>query len=652
VASEIYNTIEAVSREKGIDPQIVVSAVEDAIVEALRKNYRTREHLRAEMDKESGKIHLFALKTVVENPEQVEDPVLQVTLQDARKTDPKVEIGGELRIPKVTEGILGRAAAQLAKQVIFQKVHEAEALSLAKLTARAGAISSQENASPIAVIAQEVKTLAQELNDPIKRIAGDFGVVESPGKRVSFATLQKLIELDLFYLFTLFNYDNRRIAGYRAALYAVLHGELTDNSTDSSDALSRDGHTTARSGLQRLEAILAQTTDPEMFLTKLGDAGNVTLENGVVRPLRAQQRSPEAMTIPPAFQLVKKYDDICGTQHAQRLGEIYQRLVKLIAAASGTQDSASYKVVEKVEQVLFPYRVEDKAKRVAGEPNSLDGLLGELNALVGLPGVKSDVAQLANYIKVQRLRKQQGLRTPDISLHMVFYGNPGTGKTTVARLVAGIYQALGVLSKGQLIETDRSGMVAGYVGQTALKVKEVVQRAIGGVLFVDEAYALTPANSTSDFGAEAIDTLLKLMEDHRDDFVVIVAGYTGPMERFLEGNPGLKSRFNKYLVFEDYLPNQLLQIFRGFCSQSDYALSPTAEVKLLEVLEKAYANRDGTFGNARFARNTFEKAIANLASRIMKLEKPERTSFELIEPDDIEVPESLSAKKLGSGLDR
>ncbi len=198
-----------------------------------------------------------------------------------------------------------------------------------------------------------------------------------------------------------------------------------------------------------------------------------------------------------------------------------------------------------------------------------------------------------------------------------------------------------------MVETDRSGLVAGYVGQTALKVQEVVQRAIGGVLFVDEAYALTSSSQGSDFGAEAVDTLIKLMEDHRDDLVVIVAAYTGPMEKFLETNPGLKSRFNKYLVFEDYMPNQLLQIFQGFCSQSDYALSPQAEAALLKLFEEAYANRDETFGNARFARNLFEKAIANLASRIMKLASTERISFELIEPDDLEVPKSLSVKKLG-----
>ena len=304
---------------------------------------------------------------------------------------------------------------------------------------------------------------------------------------------------------------------------------------------------------------------------------------------------------PRVLGILERNDQLNGTAYADRYRELLLRMANMLAFAEGGRNEQKLLAVAEIEKSLSPAKLTARPStvssrenaspaavpaRVAAEPKSLDALLGELNGLVGLPGVKSDVAQLANYITVQQLRKQKGLRTPEISLHMVFYGNPGTGKTTVARLVASIYRALGVLSKGQLIETDRSGLVAGYVGQTALKVQEIVQRAIGGVLFVDEAYALTPANSTSDFGAEAIDTLLKLMEDHRDDLVVVVAGYTGPMQQFLEGNPGLKSRFNKYLVFEDYLPNQLLQIFRGFCSQSDYTPSPQAEAKLLNVFKK------------------------------------------------------------------
>jgi Holliday junction resolvasome RuvABC ATP-dependent DNA helicase subunit len=294
-----------------------------------------------------------------------------------------------------------------------------------------------------------------------------------------------------------------------------------------------------------------------------------------------------------------------------------------------------------------PVSMRRNALSMDADREKLDSAIRELNALTGLLGVKSDIAQLANYVKVQQLRNQQGLKSSEISLHMVFYGNPGTGKTTVARIVARIYQSLGVLSKGHLVETDRSGLVAGYVGQTALKVQEVVQRAIGGVLFVDEAYALASGSQGNDFGTEAVDTLLKLMEAHRDDLIVIVAGYTGPMQKFLESNPGLKSRFNKYLVFDDYTSDQLLQIFNSFCTQSDYTLAPGTELKLLQLFNAAYTNRDETFGNARFARNVFEKAISNLASRVTQLSNPERAMFQLIQPDDVEIPTSIVTNIMG-----
>ncbi len=337
-------------------------------------------------------------------------------------------------------------------------------------------------------------------------------------------------------------------------------------------------------------------------------------------------------------------------------------MANMLAAAEGVRNEKKLSCVAEIESAFSPVRMtaraateaapaqqvtEDKAaKKATAAPRGLDALFGELNALIGLTGVKSDVAQLANYVKVQQLRKQQGLKMPDVSLHMVFYGNPGTGKTTVARLLATIYQVLGVLSKGQLVETDRSGLVAGYVGQTALKVREVVQSAIGGVLFIDEAYALK-GKGTSDYGDEAIETLLKFMEDHRDDLVVIVAGYTEPMKGFLEANPGLKSRFNKYLVFEDYSPDQLVQIVHRFCSQSDYVLSPDADARLLDLFKKAYLSRDETFGNARFARNVFERAIANQSNRIAALERPQGAVFQLVDADDIQPPQAMPLQRIG-----
>ena len=221
-------------------------------------------------------------------------------------------------------------------------------------------------------------------------------------------------------------------------------------------------------------------------------------------------------------------------------------------------------------------------------------------------------------IRVAQLRRERGLKAPDTSLHMVFYGNPGTGKTAVARLISQIYRSLGVLSRGHLVETDRAGLVAGYIGQTALKAKQVLENAIGGVLFIDEAYALAP-DQPWDFGREAIEAILKGMEDHRENLVVIVAGYPELMRRFIDSNPGLHSRFTKYLEFPDYEPFELMLIFERFCEESDYELAPDAALRLEQVFTAAYQRRNTKFGNARAVRNVFERAIANLASRVVKL---------------------------------
>ena len=240
----------------------------------------------------------------------------------------------------------------------------------------------------------------------------------------------------------------------------------------------------------------------------------------------------------------------------------------------------------------------------------------ELDELIGLQQVKDEVRSLANFVKLQKQREAQGLKTPKMSYHLVFNGSPGTGKTTVARIVARIYKDLGVLKKGHTVETDRSGLVANYVGQTATKTNAIVDSALNGVLFIDEAYALVPENSSQDYGLEAISTLLKRMEDDRDKLVVIIAGYTNEMKRFIDANPGLQSRFNRYINFPDYSPSELVDIFKMYMKKNQYTLGPGAEAYLKENFDYAVAHKDRNFGNARYARNVFEKTIQQQANRL------------------------------------
>lgn len=268
-------------------------------------------------------------------------------------------------------------------------------------------------------------------------------------------------------------------------------------------------------------------------------------------------------------------------------------------------------------------------------PEDLDDLLAELDALVGLSQIKRDVRSLINLIKVRKLREASQLKVPELSLHMVFTGNPGTGKTTVARLLARLYRAIGVLEKGTLLEVDRAGLVAGYVGQTALKTLEAVKKARGGILFVDEAYSLVPDGSGNDFGQEAISTILKAMEDMREELVVIVAGYPEPMERFINSNPGLESRFGKYFRFEDYNGEELMQIFRSMCEKNQYQPDEEAEAFCKDMFQGMYDSRDENFGNARDVRNIFERAVANQADRLSTAEEPTKEDLMRLKKADI-----------------
>ena len=266
--------------------------------------------------------------------------------------------------------------------------------------------------------------------------------------------------------------------------------------------------------------------------------------------------------------------------------------------------------------------------------NLMQDLQKELDSYVGLSAVKREVKDLINLAAVERLRRQHGLPTADMSLHMVFSGNPGTGKTTIARLMARVYHSLGILSKGQLAEVDRSGLVAGYVGQTAIKTRKVIDSALGGVLFIDEAYALN-GGGANDFGQEAIDTLLKAMEDHRDDLVVIVAGYDGLMDEFIHSNPGLESRFNRFLHFADYTAEELLAIFRMQCEKGCYILEPEAEAPLRSLLERRMADA-ASFGNARGVRNLFEQILVRQAGRLAGQASVNREDLTRITAADVE----------------
>ena len=283
----------------------------------------------------------------------------------------------------------------------------------------------------------------------------------------------------------------------------------------------------------------------------------------------------------------------------------------------------------------LPDKIIDAAPGEENREKSKEELLTELHSLIGLEQVKEEVDRNIKLLQVNAIRKAKGLPETPISKHLVFTGPPGTGKTTVARILAQLYKQLGIVSTGQLIETDCSGLVAGYIGQTAIKALKVIKKAKGGILFIYEAYSLTESDSSNDYGREAIDTLVKAMEDYREDMVVIVAGYDNEMKRFIETNPGLRSRFSRTIHFADYTDTELLEIFQTFCSKSKYVLDDFAKAKAYGYLQKH--KDDNKFGNARGVRNYFEMVITNQATRLIAAGKELTTEMlSVILPEDME----------------
>ena len=301
---------------------------------------------------------------------------------------------------------------------------------------------------------------------------------------------------------------------------------------------------------------------------------------------------------------------------------------------SPAPDSKSGKQNKKESPAPEQKVAEDAAEKESEPPEQIEDLKKELDELIGLEGIKREVNNLINMVTVHNLRKQNGLKTVDMSLHMVFSGNPGTGKTMIARLMARIYKSLGVLSKGHLIEVDRSGLVAGYIGQTATKTAEVIEKAKGGVLFIDEAYTLSSGKADNDFGQEAIDTLLKAMEDNREDLIVIVAGYDGLMDEFIHSNPGLESRFNRYLHFDDYSIDEMMAILDLQLKKGQYTLTEGARASIREYLVDANTGSIA-FGNARGVRNIFERLLVAQANRLSTAADLTRETLMTIIEEDV-----------------
>ena len=330
-----------------------------------------------------------------------------------------------------------------------------------------------------------------------------------------------------------------------------------------------------------------------------------------------------------SLNYLRRHDENESSSHFTRMATIFYSFAQVAIKADGTVDDAEAARLQKIRTLIYgetettagkDKKVERKVREKEAEPEeSLEEVLAKIDQLIGMKNIKDQIRTFVNLVTVQQEREKRGLPVTPVSLHAVFYGPPGTGKTTIARLLGKVYRSLGLLKSGHLMETDRAGIVAGYVGQTAIKIDEVVTDAMDGVLFIDEAYTLALGKGDKDFGQEAIDTLLKRMEDHRDRLAVIVAGYPDEMKEFINSNPGLRSRFNRFFYFDHYTPKELLQILDVFRNAASFTLTGPARRAVLNILNEFHTERDKSFGNGRFVRNLFERAVERQANRIARI---------------------------------